>query len=200
VAEQLRLVDQREAANKRVQLILETAQEAFISIDANGLVIVWNKEAETVFGWSREEVLGQSLAEIIMPPQSREAHRRGIQHFLATGESPMLNRRLELNALRRDGNEFPIELTVTPVRESGSYIFNAFLHDITERKQAEEELSLRSEVMRNMAGGVVVIRSNDGVIVYANPGFEEVFGYGSGELAGKHVSIINAPVARVLKR
>jgi PAS domain S-box-containing protein len=193
VVEQRRLAEQLGAANERVQLILETAQEAFISIDANGLVMDWNKEAEAVFGWSREEILGRSLAETVIPPQYREAHQRGLQHFLATGEGPVLNQRLEFSALRRDGKEFPIEVTITPVPEGDSYIFNAFLHDITERKQAEEELSLRSEVIRNMAGGVVVIRTNDGVIIYANPGFEEMCGYDAGELAGKPISIINAP-------
>jgi PAS domain S-box-containing protein len=193
VVEQRRLVDQLEAANERRQFILETTQEAFIAMDANGLIIDWNKEAEAIFGWPREEILGQSLAETIIPLQYRESHRRGLQRFLATGEGPMLNRRLELDALHRDGNEFPVELTITPMREGDSYTFNAFLHDITERKQAEEELRFQGEVMRNMPGGVVVIRTSDGMIIYANSRFEEMFGYGPGELAGKHISIVNAP-------
>lgn len=133
-----------EASNDRIRLILETAQEAFIAIDANGLILDWNKEAEAIFGWSHEEILGQTLAETIIPPQYREAHRRGLQHFLATGEGPVLNRRLELAGLHRDGNEFPLELTITAVRERDSHIFNAFLHDITERKKMTQQLTERT--------------------------------------------------------
>jgi PAS domain S-box-containing protein len=144
VAQQNDLVAQLEAANQRIRLILETTQEAFIAMDAKGSITDWNKEAEAIFGWPREEILTQPLYEIIIPPQYREAHRRGLQHFLATGEGPVLNQRLELDALGRDGNEFPVELTITPVREGDSYIFNAFLHDITERKQAEQTIKART--------------------------------------------------------
>ncbi len=147
---------------EKTRLIVDTAQEAFVAMDASGRIIDWNKEAESTFRWPRAEVLGRLLAETIIPPQHREAHRRGLEHFLATGEGPVLNRRLELTALRRDGQEFPVELTIAPVRVGNHWIFNAFLHDISERKRAEVELArardaalesarLKAEFVANMS-------------------------------------------------
>ena len=82
----------------------------------------------------------RSVAETIIPPQYREAHTNGLRHFLATGEGPMLNRRIELTALRRDGREFPVELTIAPLRFGQQHFFGAFVRDITSRKRREEEL------------------------------------------------------------
>lgn len=128
------------ASEERVRLIIDTAYDAFITIDADGLITNWNRQAEITFGWSRGEVVGKPLTETIMPAHYREAHQKGIQHFLATGEGPALNTRLELSAVHRDGRELPIELTISPLRVGHTWIFNAFLHDITERKQAEKTL------------------------------------------------------------
>src|SRR5262249_15247874 len=86
------------------------------------------------------------LAETIIPPQHREAHRRGLAHFLATGEGPMLSRVVEVAALRRDGREFPAEISIAPVRLGEQYLFAAFIRDVTERKLAEEELRRAKEV------------------------------------------------------
>jgi PAS domain S-box-containing protein len=137
--------------NKRVQaaladseahtrLIIDTALDAVITIDATGLICGWNPQAETIFGWSREEALGRNLAEMILPVHHREAHRQGLEDFLASGDGPVLNRRVELTALHRSQREFPAELAVTALRVADSYIFSAFIRDITERKRAEEEL------------------------------------------------------------
>lgn len=127
-------------SSERIRLIVDTAHEAFIAIDANSVIRDWNKEAEVTFGWLAEEVIGQLLAETIIPQRYRDSHRKGLQHFLATGEGPVLNKRLELAAVHRDGHEFPIELTISAVQVGDSYIFNAFLHDITERKRMEDTL------------------------------------------------------------
>ncbi len=124
----------------RSRSVLDSALDAVVGMDADGLITDWNPRAETIFGWNRAEVLGQPLAGTIIPPQYREAHRRGLQHFLATGEGPVLNQRIEITALRRDGTEFPVELSVTPLRIHGSYQFTAFVTDITERKRAKEEI------------------------------------------------------------
>ncbi len=124
-------------SEERTRLIIDTAYDAFISIDAESVITAWNAQAESIFGWSREEAIGRPMAETIVPPQYREAHKRGLKHFLATGEGPVLNKRIELTALHRDGHEFPVELTISPVRVGETYLFNAFLHDITQRKQAE---------------------------------------------------------------
>ena len=127
-------------SEERTRLILETAQEAFIAMDAGGSVTEWNPQAVSTFGWTRSETVGKLLSETIIPPHYREAHTRGLQHFLATGEGPVLDKPLELSALHRDGHEFPVELTISAIRRGDTYIFNAFLRDITERKRAEEAL------------------------------------------------------------
>lgn len=128
------------ASEERERSILDAAYDAFVAIDAGSVITAWNRQAEKTFGWSRDEAIGRSLVETIIPPQYREAHHRGLGHFLATGEGPVLNRPLEITALRRSGEEFPVELAIWSLQVGDSYCFNAFLRDITERKRTEEEL------------------------------------------------------------
>ena len=125
---------------KRTRLIIDTALDAVIGMDAEGKITDWNSQAEVIFGWTREEALERDLSETIIPLRYREAHRRGLRHFMATGEGPVLNRRIEITGIRRDGSEFPVELAVTSLKVGESFIFNAFIEDITQRKAAEEDL------------------------------------------------------------
>lgn len=127
-------------SEKRYRQILETAYDSFISIDGTGVITHWNPQAEKDFGWKSEEVLGKRLSETIIPPEYREAHERGLRHFLSTGEGPVLGRRMELPALHRHGHQFPVELTISPLRIGDTHVFNAFVHDISQRKKVEEEL------------------------------------------------------------
>ncbi len=129
-----------EENEKRTRLIVDSAYDAYIAMDAKGLIIDWNIQAELIFGWPREEAINQPLHELIIPPSYRATHVVGIQRFLETGVGPLLNRRIEVPALRRDGSEFPVEMTISPIRYGSDWIFSAFLHDITARKQAEAEL------------------------------------------------------------
>jgi PAS domain S-box-containing protein len=125
---------------ERIRLILDSSLDAVVSIDDAGLVTGWNPQAATSFGWSREEALGKDLADLIIPERHRAAHRRGLANFLTTGEGPLLNRRLELAAIRRDGTEIPIELTISPLSLPDRYEFSAFIRDITDRKATEEQI------------------------------------------------------------
>ncbi len=127
-------------SRKYLESILESANDAFISIDEKGSIISWNRQAEKTFGWPRSEVTGRLLAEVIIPQQYREAHIRGMKRFLETKEGPALGKTLELAALRQDASEFPVELTIWPIQTKQGYQFNAFLRDITERKRAQEQL------------------------------------------------------------
>jgi two-component system phosphate regulon sensor histidine kinase PhoR len=126
-------------SEERLRLILETAGEAFVSMNSDGSISGWNPSAESIFGWSREEAIGRQLVDTIVPAADREAHKRGLQHFLRSGEGPVLNKSIEQMALHRDGHEIPVELTISPLRVGGSYVFNAFIRDITERQEAERE-------------------------------------------------------------
>ena len=128
-----------EGARRQNEFIVETAYDAFISMDDQGLITAWNSQAERTFGWSKVEAIGQTLAGLIIPTRHRERHHRGLEHFLRTGEGPVLNQRLEMEAQHRDGHEFPVELTISPLKTGESYIFNALVIDITERRKAEEQ-------------------------------------------------------------
>ncbi|WP_447983525.1 response regulator [Nitrospira sp. Nam74] len=132
-------------SEERVRSIIDTALDAVIGMDHRGYILDWNRRAETIFQWTREEAIGRDLADTIIPPHHREAHRRGLQQFLRSGEGPVLNRRIEITGLRRDGMEFPIELAISPLKTATGYEFNAFVQDISERKQAEEELRSAKE-------------------------------------------------------
>jgi PAS domain S-box-containing protein len=127
-------------SEEQTRLIVQSALDAVITMDAQGLITGWNPQAGTIFGWSREDAIGRRLAETIIPPQYREAHHRGLQQFLATGEGPLLNKRIEIAALHRDGHEFPVELTICPLQSGETITFSGFIRDISERKRAEAEL------------------------------------------------------------
>jgi PAS domain S-box-containing protein len=130
-----------QASEEQARLIVDTAYDAFVAINGEGVITDWNRRSELTFGWSREEALGRTLAETIVPPRYRAAYQRGLEHFLATGEGPVLNKPIEMTAVHRDGREFPVELTIAlPLRVGASFIFNAFVRDISERKQKEAEL------------------------------------------------------------
>jgi PAS domain S-box-containing protein len=125
--------------------ILETAQDAFIAMNATGEITDWNPQAEVVFGWSRNDAIGRTLADTIIPPRFREAHWRGLRTYLDTGEGPVLNRRLELVGLRRDGGEFPIEITIWPLHAGTEVRFNSLVHDISERTESQSQLNRQRE-------------------------------------------------------
>ncbi len=130
----------------RANLVIDTAHDAFISIDARGTIVTWNARAEHIFGWTRAEAIGRSMDETIIPERFREAHRRGIKRFLDTGEAPVLNQLLELAALHRSGREFPIEITITaPLRLAGGVFFGAFLRDISDRRERDDQLRVAKE-------------------------------------------------------
>jgi PAS domain S-box-containing protein len=131
--------DRRRDTADHVRAVLDTALDAVISMDATGRVTFWNPKAEQIFGWPRDEAVGRPLAELIIPPSLRAALSEGLAHYLRTGEGPLLNRRVEVTATRRDGSEFPVELALVAVREGEYHTFSAFMRDITERKRAEAE-------------------------------------------------------------
>jgi PAS domain S-box-containing protein len=130
----------RKAAEERFRLIVETALDAVVTMSAAGTITGWSPQAEKVFGWTHEEVFGRSLADTIIPERYREAHRRGLERFLATGKGSMLNQRIELSALDRHGTEFPVELAITVLQSGDSPSFSAFVRDITERKRIDDDL------------------------------------------------------------
>jgi PAS domain S-box-containing protein len=132
-------------AEEQRKQIIETAYDAFVRIDGRGLITEWNRAAEIIFGWSKAEVAGKPMVDVIVPLRDREAHRLGFQRFLLTGAGPFLNKRVELTALHREGHGFPVETTIWPSRQGEEWNFNAFIRDITARRRAEKELARRAE-------------------------------------------------------
>ena len=143
--ERLRAREQLAASESRVRAIVDGASEAVIGIDQNGRIIEWNRQAELLFGFRREEVLQRALAATIIPERYRERHRSGLARFTRTGEGPFIGRRIEIEALRRDGREIPIEITITPVQTPDGYVFSAFVRDIGERRRYEDRLRFLAE-------------------------------------------------------
>jgi PAS domain S-box-containing protein len=128
------------ASEARQRAILETALDAVVSIDGDARVTYVNSAFERTFGYRAEEVIGRDLAEKIVPPSLREAHRRGLARYLETGQSTVLDRRIEMPAMRADGTEFPAEVAITRTSLPGQPAFTAYLRDITDRQRAEKEV------------------------------------------------------------
>ncbi len=135
-------------SQERNRAIVDTALDGVITIDSTGIVTDWNAQATTIFGWSREDALGRPLSETIIPERDRQAHEHGIREFLRTGAGAVLNRRIEIVARHRDGKEFPVELAVSPAKIGDTYIFSAFIRDITDRRRAERRLISQYAVTR----------------------------------------------------
>jgi PAS domain S-box-containing protein len=135
-----------EESDRRAHMILDSAHDAFVGMDSRGTIVTWNAQAERTFGWRREEAVGRALADTIIPQAFREAHIHGMQRFHATGEAPVVNKRLELRGLHRDGHEFPIEITITsPMPAEHGYLFGAFLRDISDRRERDDQLRRAKE-------------------------------------------------------
>jgi two-component system, LuxR family, sensor kinase FixL len=127
-----------------VRQLLTYAPDAVIVISNEGLVTYWNPQAEKLFGWSADEMKNRSLSATIIPPQYREAHEIGMKRYLTTGEARVLNQTIEITALRRNGEEFYVSLTISRVLQQSGHAFIAFIRDISERKKSETEMHKKS--------------------------------------------------------
>ncbi len=174
-------------AEERTRLIIDTALDAVVMMDASGNITSWNKQAEIVFGWNSSEAIGQRMSEMVIPQPYRMAHERGLQHFLATGEGPLLRRRIEVTSIRRDGVEFPVELEVVPLKLGEDWVFSAFVRDITDSKRAEEKLRQSELNLRQMTETIPEMlwsAAPDGAIDYCNTRLLDYTGFAAHEVLG----------------
>jgi diguanylate cyclase (GGDEF)-like protein/PAS domain S-box-containing protein len=182
------------------RLILETANDAFISADERGTIIDWNTRAERMFGWPRELAIGLSLAETIVPPHLLELHERALQRFRETGQFSM-DRHFETPARHRDGHLLPVEITVWPVSSQTGTRLNAFLRDISERQHAQAALRESEVRFRAIFEGSSIgmaISSIGGRIVASNPMLRKLLGYDVEELVGKsYVDLVHPDDANI---
>jgi diguanylate cyclase (GGDEF)-like protein/PAS domain S-box-containing protein len=162
--------------------ILEAALDCIITIDHLGAVREWNPAAERTFGYSRAEAIGQEMARLIIPPDTRDAHRRGIEHYLRTGDGPVLGRRIEVVAQRSDGSTFPVELAINHVDMPGPPIFTAYLREISDRVEADRQLRDAEERYRTLVERLPAIVyvadfGSQGTWRYVSPQIEAVLGF-----------------------
>ena len=137
ITEQRMTREELEASEQRFRTVIETASDAFVGMDGRGLIVEWNRKAEELFGWTRDEAIGLPLADTIVPERYRPSHKRGFEQYLRTGHGPVLGKTVELSAVTRSGHEFPIELSVWVSPNEAQLRVNAFVRDITERKALE---------------------------------------------------------------
>ncbi len=142
----------------RLQLLLDSSPDGIISMDQNGNIIGWNAQAEQIFGYSSEQALGRELAGLIVPPAYREMHRQGVSHLMATDKPSIIGKRIEINGLRENSSEFPMELTIGALGEKDNSLYVAYVRDISERKQSEtarQEAFHRLQKIASQLPGVV---------------------------------------------
>ena len=139
ITERKELERQHKLSETKLRLIIDTALDAVVTMDAAGNIAEWNKNAEHIFGYTHDEVIGKRMRELIMPQRYRELHTKGMKHFLAGGKGVLINTRTEISAIDRTNREFAVELSITPVTQDGTTFFSAFIRDITERKEIEAQ-------------------------------------------------------------
>lgn len=169
---------------EKLQIIIDTALDAAVLMDSKGIITSWSIPAESLFGWSREEAVGRNLHETIAPLRYRKAYQQGLEQFLATGEGNILNQRIEVIALHQDGHEFPVELSVAPIKLADKYEFSAFIRDITERKQMEgalKESELRYRTVADFTSDWEYWIMPDDTLRYMSPSCEQISGYTADE-------------------
>ena len=176
-------------SEQRLRGVLETALDAIITIDAKGVVIEFNPAAEKMFGYRRDAALGRPMAELIIPPALRDAHYKGFQRYLSTGEARILGKRIEVPAVRSDGTEFEVELAITRIAQEGAPLFTAYVRDITERKRVEAALrasETRLRIIFDTEPECVKLLAADGSLLEMNPAGLRMIEADSLELVKNH--------------
>ena len=144
--------------------ILDTALDCIITIGSGGHVLEFNPAAERVFGFSRDEAIGKELADLIIPPRMREQHRRGLAHYLKTGEGPVIGKRIEIAGVRKDGSEILVELTITALKIDHEPLFTAYLRDITERVRNDRRRLAQYTVASLLAGSWTLEEASSAIL------------------------------------
>jgi PAS domain S-box-containing protein len=192
--EQTKLRRERERAEEatrqseeRMRAVLESALDCVITMDHEGSIVEFNPAAEKTFGYTRSEAIGRLLADLIIPASLRERHQRGLQHYLSTGEAPVLGKRIQLMGMRSDRSEFPVELGITRIGSHEPPMFTGFIRDITEQKQAEERLREQADIINRAHDAIIVRDFGTGRVTFWNAGAQRLYGWTAEEAVGRSI-------------
>jgi PAS domain S-box-containing protein len=181
----------------RKRAVVDSSLDAVITMDHEGLVVEFNPAAERLFGYPEDVAIGQEMAALVIPPALRESHREGLRRYVETGEGRIVGKRLELTAIRADGEEFPVELAVNRIAEAAPPMFTGTIRDITSRLTAQEEREQARGQLEAILQGVadaVTAQGADGRLLFANDAAVRTLGFSSTE------ELMNAPIATILDR
>lgn len=181
VQERRKVEEDLRSSEERSRAIVETANDAFITMDDQGIIVQWNKKAEEMFGWAKHESLNKNLFELIIPLKYRQVYIQELKYYMATGESKFLNQTIEAQVLHRDEHVFPVEITIWLTELKGKHQFNAFIRDMTNRKKAED----RFKALLEATPDALVIINDEGKIVLTNKQAGKLFGYDRKDLIEK---------------
>ena len=183
-------------SEERFRLASENMRDAFILIDGKeGNIRWWNKAAEDIFGYDRDDILGRRLHDFIVPARHREAMAAGLPGFAHSGEGAIINKTTEVTARHRDGTEFPIDLSLSSICIGGEWLAVGVARDITERKRAELAAH-RFEAIVQSSEDAIIGKTLEGIVTSWNPGAEKVFGYAADEMIGRSLNVIIPPELR----
>lgn len=189
--EKERSVEEFVESEARTRLIFDGALDSLMTMDAEGIITDWNAQAESTFGWSRQEAVGQRLFDLIIPPRYRGVAEKTIRRYLATGEAPTLSKRVEIATLRRDQSEFPVEIAVSPLHLRETVLFSVFIRDLTNHQQAQERIRLYAEIVQHMQIGLYVYHLEDWNddrtlrVIATNPAAAQLSGIPMEQVLGK---------------
>ncbi|WP_244556580.1 PAS domain-containing hybrid sensor histidine kinase/response regulator [Enterovibrio nigricans] len=170
--------------------IYNASHDAIIVANDQDIIVEFSPVAEQLFGWERHEIIGRAMADTLVPKSLREAHIKGMQHFLKTGQGPVLNQRIELTAVRKSGREFSIEISISAAKTTQGYIFVSYIRDITQRLKDQTELKLAAHAFN--VSDAMFISDSKGHIIRTNPAFTYVTGYKREEVEGAKPRTLSA--------
>ena len=191
VAERKKAEKEYVASERKLAAMSQAIDDAVVMIDSAGRVVFWNHAAERLFGFPEAEAIGIDFHHMAVLPEDQAAAQRGLAYFAATGRGPVIGITLEREAKSKSGRTFPVEVSVTSVTIQDEWHAVGVVRDITERKQAEEELKKLSRAVEQSPASVI-ITDPDGTIEYVNHRFCEVTGYSAGEAVGRNPRILNS--------
>ena len=180
----IRLLEESRGREKHYFSIAQAARNAIISVDSRGNITFINYAAENIFGYTSKEITGRPVT-IIVPGRFNDVFQNSIVRFIETGESEFIGKTIELTALKRDGSEFPVEMYISSWKAGRDTFFTSNIRDITERKQAEDELKSTKEQLEsfiNNTADAIAIWDRDGCLLQVNKAFEDIFGWSAAEL------------------